>query len=129
MYFLATPHRGSDLAELLVNILKVSYGPKPFVSELRPNSDLISSINDSFRHFDRDVQLWSFYETAPSNLVLSKTVIVDKASATLGYSKERVAPLNADHRGVCKFSQQNDPNFRILSNAFIATIDSITEGD
>ena len=125
LYFLATPHRGSDLTKTLTNILRVSYGQKAFVSELERNSGLISSTNDSFRHFAEDLQLWSFYETVPSSLVLTSAVIVDKASATLGYARERTSLLNADHRGVCKFDLPSDPNYKTLRNAFITTIDTI----
>lgn len=125
LYFLATPHRGSELAKTLVNIMKISYGQKTFVTEVIRNSETIMSINDSFRHFAEDVQLWSFYETMPSNLVLTNTIIVDKASATLGYAREHISLLNADHRGICKFDCPNEPNYKTLRNAFITTIDTI----
>lgn len=125
LYFLATPHRGSDLSKVLSNIMKVSYGQKAFVSDLDRNSGSICSINDSFRHFAGDVQLWSFYETLPSSLVITNVLIVDKASATLGYARERTSLLNADHRGIGKFDLPSDPNYKTLRNAFITTIDSI----
>ncbi|OBT74634.1 hypothetical protein VF21_06396 [Pseudogymnoascus sp. 05NY08] len=130
LYFLATPHRGSHLAKTLSNILQVSfgpvsYGPKPFLGELNRTSETIISINDSFRHFSEDLQLWSFYETVPSNLVRMKILIVDKSSATLGYAREQSLLLNADHRGVCKFDRQSDPNYQTLRKSFITTIDSI----
>ncbi|KFZ12022.1 hypothetical protein V501_04420 [Pseudogymnoascus sp. VKM F-4519 (FW-2642)] len=105
LYFLATPHRGSHLAKTLSNILQisigpVSYGAKPFVAELNCTSETIISINDSFRHFAEDLQLWSFYETIPSTIIGVDTMIVDKSSATLGYAKEHSSLLNDDHRGV-----------------------------
>ncbi|KAL9593831.1 MAG: hypothetical protein Q9179_005678, partial [Wetmoreana sp. 5 TL-2023] len=125
LYFLATPHRGSDLTKILMNIMKVSFGQKAFVGELDRNSASIDSINDSFRHHAEDLQLWSFYETVPSSLILTSTLIVDKASATLGYAKERTSLLNADHRGVCKFDLPGDPNYKTLRNAFVTTIDAI----
>lgn len=126
MFFLATPHRGSDQARTLSNILKVVYRQKPYVNELEPNSALLSSINDSFRHYAQDLQLWSFYETVQSSLPGSRAIIVDKVSATLGYSNERIALLNADHRGMCKFDQPSDSNYKTLRNAFSTTIDIIT---
>ncbi|OBT40573.1 hypothetical protein VE00_08569 [Pseudogymnoascus sp. WSF 3629] len=130
LYFLATPHRGSHLAKTLTNILQisigpVSYGAKPFVAELNRTSETIISINDSFRHFAEDLQLWSFYETTPSTIIGVDTMIVDKSSATLGYAKEHSSLLNADHRGVCKFDLQTDPNYQTLRKSFITTIDSI----
>ncbi|KFY88927.1 hypothetical protein V498_06614 [Pseudogymnoascus sp. VKM F-4517 (FW-2822)] len=103
LYFLATPHGGSQLAKTLSNILQISFGPvsygaKPFVAELNRTSETIISINDSFRHFVGDLQLWSFYETTPSTIIGVDTMIVDKSSATLGYAKEHSSLLNADHR-------------------------------
>jgi hypothetical protein len=126
MYFLATPHRGADLSQTLANILKVTCAQKPYVSELGRNSSSISVINDTFRHYAEDLQLWSFYETDPSNLKLFSSVVVDKDSATLGYPQERIALLNADHRGICKFDQPSDSNYKTLRNAFISTVESIT---
>lgn len=125
IYFLATPHRGSDLAKTLTNILKVSYGQKAFVSDLERNSSLINSINDSFRHHAEDLQLWSFYESFPCQILFTNALIVDKSSATLGYAREHISPLNTDHRGICKFDLPSDPNYKTLRNAFITTIDTI----
>lgn len=95
------------------------------MAELERSSGSISSVNDSFRNFAEDLQLWSFYETIPSDFLLTSAIIVDKTSATLGYPKERSALLNADHRGVCKFELPTDPNYKTLRNAFVTTIDSI----
>lgn len=125
LYFLATPHRGSDLSRTLANILKISYGQKIFVSDLEPNSSVINAINDSFRHRAEDLQLWSFYETFPSQILLTNALIVNKSSATLGYAREHISPLNSDHRGVCKFDLPSDPNYKTLRNAFITTIDTV----
>ena len=108
-----------------MNILKISYGQKAFISDLERNSSLISSTNDSFRHYAEDLRLWSFYETFPSQIVLTSALIVDKSSATLGYAREHISPLTADHRGVCKFDLPSDPNYKTLRNAFITTIDTI----
>ena len=110
----------------MTNILKVTYGQKPYVTELERNSSSVCAINDSFRHFAEDLHLWSFYETLPSNLMFLNVMVVDKSSATLGYAQERIALLNADHRGVCKFERLSDPNYKTLRNAFSTTVDAIT---
>lgn len=91
------------------------------MSELVRGSGSIATINDAFRQYMKDLQLWSFYETLPTKI----GIIVDKDSATLGYEKERIALLNADHRGVCKFDSQSDPNYRTLRNALSSTVDTI----
>ncbi|KAI9688304.1 MAG: hypothetical protein M1820_010273, partial [Bogoriella megaspora] len=124
-YFLATPHRGSDLTKTLTNILKVTFGQKPYVNDLERNSSTIAMVNDTFRHYASDVKLWSFYETIPSDLKVTNVTIVDKSSATLGYSNERIVPLNADHRGVCKFIDTYDPTYITIRNALCNTVDSI----
>ena len=123
LFFLATPHRGADSAQLLSNMLKIAvpFGPKAYVDSLIPNSDAIQVINDGFRHAYQGIQLWSFFETMPTNLGL----VVEKDSAVLDLPGERVQLLNADHRTVCKFDDSSDSNYCTLRNAFISAIDSI----
>jgi hypothetical protein len=125
LYFLATPHGGSSFSKIFANMISVSYGQKSFIAELGRKSESIALINDSFRKCAEDLQLWSFYETKPSNLFVTQAIIVDKNSATLGFSNEEPYPLNADHRGICQFHNQTDPNYQTLLNAFCATIDRI----
>ncbi|KAL9133197.1 MAG: hypothetical protein Q9175_005628 [Cornicularia normoerica] len=123
IFFLATPHRGADSAQLLSNLLKitVSHGSKSYVDNLVPKSDAIQVINDEFRNVYRGIQLWSFFETRSTNIGM----IVEKESATLGLPGERVQLLNADHRHVCKFDDPADANYCTLRNAFVSTINTI----
>ncbi|KAL8938934.1 MAG: hypothetical protein Q9216_003620, partial [Gyalolechia sp. 2 TL-2023] len=127
IYFLATPHRGADSAQLLNKVLKASmaFNTKDYVDDLAPNSGAIQAINDDFRHILQDLQLWSFYETMKTNLGVSQALIVEKDSAILGVPEERVQLLNADHRHVCKFNDASDSNYITLRNAFASTIDQI----
>ncbi len=123
MFFLATPHRGADSAQLLSKMLKLAvlYGSKPYVDNLMPNSDAIQVINDGFRHAYQGIQLWSFFETVKTSLGL----IVEKDSAVLDLPGERVQLSNADHRHVCKFEDTSDSNYCTLRNAFVSTIKTI----
>ena len=70
--FLATPHRGSDLAPLLEKILRVTIGTKPYVGDLRRDSLATQSINEEFPHFSQEIQLYSFYETLSTNYGIGK---------------------------------------------------------
>ncbi|KAF7943718.1 uncharacterized protein EAE97_005788 [Botrytis byssoidea] len=124
MYFLATPHRGSNLAATLNNILGISFGVKQFTINLEMSSKMIASINQSFRHCSENLHIWSFYETQETSFINAR--IVEKESATLEWPKERIAYINADHRGICKFDLPLDPNFKTLRNAFTSTIDHAT---
>lgn len=127
IYFLATPHRGSDSAKLLNNILQIAYSSRAYVEDLERGSRAIQSINDEFRNYSADIDLWSFYETQKLKIggVLS-TLIVDPDSATLGYREEKQMPMNADHRSICKFETPTDPNYVVLRNALASTIQSIS---
>lgn len=120
--FLATPHRGADLAQLLSKILSLSSRPRPFVEDLRRNSLATQSINDEFPQYCQDLQLFSFYETLPTRLALNKTLIVDKDLAILGYANERTAYLNANHRDICKYRASTDPNYQTVRNALASSI-------
>lgn len=125
IFFLATPHRGADLAQLLSKILSLSSGPRPFVEDLHRNSLTTQSINDEFPQYCQDLQLFSFYETLPTRLAFNKTLVVDKDLATLGYANERTAYLNATHRDVCKYEAPTDSNYLTVRNALASSISAL----
>lgn len=122
-FFLATPHRGSSLANTLNNLLKlaVGHGSKAYVDDLFPYSAAIQTINDQFRHAYQGKHLYSFFETVPTTLGL----IVEKTSAVLELPGEQVSHLNADHSQVCKFDTPSDRNYIRLKDAFVANISLI----
>ncbi|KAK4118645.1 hypothetical protein N657DRAFT_659477 [Parathielavia appendiculata] len=126
IFFLATPHRGSDMASILENMLAMAWGKKPYVTDLTPNSSALTTINDAFRHFAPELRLWSFYETLPTKSAGTMSrIVVDRHSATLGYHNEEIAGLDADHRHVCKFDTPAEPNYRTLRNALLTAVDLI----
>ncbi len=117
IFFLATPHRGTDLAALLSRILHVAHGARPFVQDLHRNSLATQSINDEFSHNCQKLQLFSFYETLPINYIIGKGLVVDKHLAVLGYGNERTAYMHANHRDICKYADKKDPNYQTVRNA------------
>ncbi|KAI0864304.1 NACHT and WD domain protein [Xylaria cubensis] len=125
MYFLATPHRGSDSARLLKNILQATALSRDYVGDLEMGSAALRSINDEFRQYSRDVSLWSFYETEKLSVGFLSVLIVNPDSATLGYPDEKQMPMNADHRSICKFDSPSDPNYIILRNALAVTVNAM----
>jgi hypothetical protein len=85
IYFLATPHRGSDLAQTLNNMLKaIPTGSKPFVGSLERGSETINLLNDQFRHVCKGIAIHSFTESLPTNWGTGSGLVVDKQSASLG---------------------------------------------
>ncbi|UKZ76859.1 hypothetical protein TrVFT333_004574 [Trichoderma virens FT-333] len=119
--FLSTPHRGTNLAETLNRILRVSLVAKPmqFISELTSGSQTLQKLNESFRHVAEKLQIISFYETRPTPIIKSATsiMVLEKESSVLGYPGEISKPLDADHNGVCKYDGPDDPRYITIRNA------------
>lgn len=118
------------MAELLSRILQVSStGSRPFVSDLHPNSVSIQAINDEFPRHSKHLRLYSYYETNPMNFGVKKVIIVPKDSAVLGYENEQSSFLsNANHREVCKFLHDQDPNYLTVRNGIASVVDEIRTG-
>jgi len=128
MIFLATPHKGSDLASTLNNILRVSvvHGARPYIANIERNSEALEVINDEFRHYAVHLKLCSLYETKKTKSPLTgAAMVVEKDSAVLGYPGEQVVMVNANHRDICKFDDRSDPNFITVSNVISTVVDSL----
>ncbi|KAI9725250.1 MAG: hypothetical protein M1828_003431 [Chrysothrix sp. TS-e1954] len=115
MIFFATPHKGTDYANLLNNILKAdpSSKAKVYVAELQKESPSLQEINEHFRGVCQDLHLVSFHETRETNFHGGiKLMIVHRDSALLEYPDEISNSLNADHHSIVKFSSPDDTNYR-----------------
>ena len=113
--FLSTPHRGTNLAEILNRILAVSifnHAPKQYLNELTQNSPFLEGLNEEFRKHAEGLHIFSFYETLETAVGPKNIMILPKTSSTLGYPQEVLEPLNADHHSVCKFPSRQDPSYR-----------------
>jgi hypothetical protein len=149
IFFLATPHRGSDYAGMLKNILAVSGVPKEYVHDLTKGSSSTEIINEDFVRFLDGVSLFSFYETLPMKIGgVSSGLIVDKHSAVLGrlaqtqhswrhcpfdaaadfsveYKDERRNLMIANHRDICKYNTPDDPNYIKVRDSLGSAIDDL----
>ena len=117
--FLSTPHRGTNLAELLNKILAVSvfnHSAKHYITELQKNSPTLQDINEQFRNFAPKLQLFSLYETQPTPIGPKKLTVLEKDSSILGYPNEVSKALDADHHNVCKYTDVKDPNYVSVRN-------------
>jgi WD40 repeat protein len=115
MVFLSTPHRGTNLADVLNKVLSAcifTLSPKQYIAELKTNSPALQDINEQFRNLAKKLDIVSFYETVETTTVASSTtMIVQRDSSILGYPDEISKPLEADHHDVCKFTSKEDPNY------------------
>lgn len=125
--FMATPHRGTDLAESLNRVLTSSifgHSPKDYVRELTKGSTTIDDLNDTFRHHAGKLQIFSFYETLTTAVGPMNVMILKKYSSLLGYHNETPEPLIANHHDVVKFSSRNDPNYKSVRGALRSVVKS-----
>lgn len=121
--FLATPHRGTNLADVLKKLLTACLqSPKLFINDLNKGSCALEEINEQFRHVALNLSIVSFYETSPTAIGLMKLMVLEKDSSILGYPKEVSRPLDADHHNVCKYSSPQDPNYISVCNALKALV-------
>lgn len=128
--FLSTPHRGTNLAEVLNRILQVSpiTDPMRFIAELATGSQTLERLNEQFRHVAPNLQIISFYETRPTPIwKKTQIMVLEKDSSVLGYPGEVSRPLDADHHGVCKFDSITDPRYITVRNALFSVISKAVE--
>ena len=114
--FLATPHRGTNLAEVLNRVLIASFqSPKGFIADLKQSSPAIAGLNEQFRHIAPLLKIFSFYETHPTTIFTiikpKQIMVLEKESAILGYGNDVSMGLDADHHEVCKYFSPTDPNY------------------
>ncbi|CAG9978525.1 unnamed protein product [Clonostachys byssicola] len=132
IFFLGTPHRGSEYAKILSRILSLSSSSSPnYVKDLRLDSVATQVLNDDFGRQAHDIPIYSFYETKDMKLGAKSDIVVPRNSAILGpgFKNERVQYLIADHKEMCKFNSPKDPNFTRLANALSGAIeDLLTNG-
>ncbi|KAK4154986.1 hypothetical protein C8A00DRAFT_13901 [Chaetomidium leptoderma] len=118
--FLATPHQGAVIAQVLSRLTAI-IGVRPFVEDLFPQSRTVQSLSEDFPLVCGHLQLFSFYETRPMSVGVKKTLIVEKSSAVMNLPNERRTFLEADHRNVAMYSTREDPSYVSVKNA-LATI-------
>ncbi|EXK26983.1 hypothetical protein FOMG_16422 [Fusarium oxysporum f. sp. melonis 26406] len=123
--FLATPHRGSNAANLasicgsIVNsFASAGLGPKTVRTDLLKtliyDSDTLQDLTMSARNRLGNIHVVSFYETLPLPMgPLSSSLVVSPASAMLGIPYEEVIPMPEDHRTICRFPGETESYLKV----------------
>ncbi|SPO06728.1 uncharacterized protein DNG_09422 [Cephalotrichum gorgonifer] len=118
--FLATPHRGTMLAQILSRILDsvMITNSKQYISDLMKNSVTLQKVNEQFRHIAPRLDIVSLYETLPTPIGLKNTrvMVLEKDSSVLGYPGEVSKSMHADHHTICKYEDSWDPNYITVRN-------------
>ncbi|KAN0104101.1 WD40 repeat-like protein [Hyaloscypha variabilis] len=127
--FLATPHRGTNLADTLNRILQASFvsNSKQYITDLAQNSFILQKLNEQFRHVAPKLDIVSFYETRPTPIGFKKNsmMVVEKDSSVMGYPGEISKSLDADHHGVCKYESTVDPSYVTVRNVLKSLVSKI----
>ncbi|KFZ07221.1 hypothetical protein V501_06676 [Pseudogymnoascus sp. VKM F-4519 (FW-2642)] len=129
--FLGTPHAGSDLerfATAVANIVSIVKKPnKKLLQVLRSNSEILANIKNDFltmvhRHLEnrpgnlKPIRLHTFVEELP--IAFLKIRVVEPDSAKIpGYNSDTI---HADHMGMTKFNNADDPGYRKILDHSIA---------
>ncbi len=109
--FLATPHKGADIAAILKFI--VPRFSSKFIDTLSGDSGYLANLNNSYRDLagKHDVTSIAYYETYKTKGV---ALIVTADSADPGALKTRPIPVDSDHIGICKLESKDAPVFLSL---------------
>ncbi|KAE8440997.1 hypothetical protein EG329_006134 [Mollisiaceae sp. DMI_Dod_QoI] len=118
--FFGTPHRGGNKANfggVLASIARFVGGQpgNTFMDALKKDSLFAKTLHQLFKPVAETLLVVSFYETTPTTkMVLNLGIIVDQASATLGFNpaREREIPRDADHAHVCVYDNFNSDEFK-----------------
>ncbi|KAF9769926.1 hypothetical protein IL306_012583 [Fusarium sp. DS 682] len=133
--FLATPHRGSDLAapaEFASMLLRASQlGTRTntkLVASLRKNAEVLWDISSQFVDRASGIHIKTFYET--DSLPYMSSLVVDKNSAVLQLPNETANPmLNTNHRTICRFSHLGCQNYALIRAALQDLYSKLTMRD
>lgn len=107
--FLATPHSGSDLSNLMQFVNRVLQGvlqASVSVEELEANHSRLRELNNVYRNHNRlnQIPVDAYFETQPYNPV---GLVVDQASADPGMQGVVPIAVDADHITICKIAPEN----------------------
>jgi len=120
--FLATPHRGSDFADFFKGIAGLMNAPiigtaytgkirNDLIKSLSKHSTTLSAISQDFRRHTKDLKIFSFLETMSTPPL--KVKVVDEMSGRLDVDTETSFPMpGCDHRTICRFSGNDDVNYK-----------------
>ncbi|KAF2398705.1 hypothetical protein EJ06DRAFT_89082 [Trichodelitschia bisporula] len=122
--FFGTPHRGADLASRAEKIGRVpnalAFGSAlrtDLLRVLKAKSDPLQAISRQFVQRAKNMQIVSFYERR--GIGTRSNLIVDRDSATIGIPNERMAPIMADHRAMCRFPNATSQSYLPIEQAIV----------
>ncbi|KAF8849180.1 hypothetical protein BDZ45DRAFT_604762, partial [Acephala macrosclerotiorum] len=129
--FLATPHKGADVAfwgTLLTKLANFAVAGKirdDLLAGLKPKSKELGDICSQFVERGMKLQIFSLYERHVTPGI--ESLVVDEFSAILHLPNETPIPIEADHRGMCKYMSSAGNNYHMVSECIMELVDSLAE--
>ncbi|KAI1075136.1 hypothetical protein F5B20DRAFT_595294 [Whalleya microplaca] len=117
--FFSTPHKGgnhTEVGDIVAKIARSLLGsPSNNFMDALKGSSILDTIANDFRQLLEDLQFLTFYETQPLGRF---GIVVTQHSAILGLpgTREKQIPLDADHRQICKFANDDDPMYQQVAD-------------
>lgn len=126
VFFLATPHSGASLANILsvvAQIFKSSH-----VEKLKRDSSDLTELNESFRAFclTHQMTVVAYYEKFKTS---NAAIVVDQASADPGVSGVTPIPVDASHTSICTPDNRHAPIYVSIRSRLLRMVPSPTEGN
>ena len=120
--FFGTPHKGSPKAQVFSKIQRFvarsipdkTLGMRSQLVDALHNTSLLQEISNEFEPLMSRILTFNCWEMEKSDLVYTRDYIVGESSAApIGQSTGRLG-IPADHRGMCKFDDNNLPVFQMV---------------
>ena len=119
--FFGTPHKGSSKATLALSLASII---PSLVLHLRPkllallskDSDILNEIACLFEERAASLVIVTCYEQRPMK---PWGMIVPKESAILGIGKEEKISMERDHKGLCRFQDDGESDYKVVREKLI----------
>ncbi|MGE4383249.1 MAG: esterase/lipase family protein [Arcobacter sp.] len=122
IFFLATPHKGSSISDLVMKIESI-LRLNDIVKELRSNNSLLEKLENQFKNIVRSYELKcvSFFETKEIRVkfklfwkitIPKGLIIVNKESASGQFNQQEPIGVDKDHLNICKLELKSDQIYK-----------------
>ncbi|KAF2476890.1 uncharacterized protein BDR25DRAFT_41992 [Lindgomyces ingoldianus] len=125
--FMGTPHRGSDLAfwgklfGTIADVLTLGSVRTQLLQDLQPKSLCLGSICSQFVERGQSLRIFTIYERQKMKGL--PNLVVDEHSALMNLPNEVAVPIEADHRGMCRFSNQKSEKYQMVFDCLRELLD------
>ncbi|KAF2792053.1 hypothetical protein K505DRAFT_308322, partial [Melanomma pulvis-pyrius CBS 109.77] len=129
--FLGTPHRGSDIAfwgktlGKFANFAVFGGIRTDLLNSLAPKSTELADICSQFVERAVPLNIFTIYERIKMKGL--PDLVVDETSAVLHLPNETPIPMEADHRGLCRYLTSSSENYIVVRDCITELFDLVVD--